>query len=882
MASTAERTRLAEQNAGKANWRRWGAYLSERAWGTVREDYSAGGDAWNFFPHDHARSRAYRWSEDGIGGFCDDKQLLCLAVALWNGQDPILKERMFGLTNGEGKHGEDVKEYYFFLDGTPTYSYMKMLYKYPQVAYPYKLLVDQNGQRDQQQPEYELIDALRAEFAAGQYFDVVIEYAKAGPEDVLCRITAYNRSSHAAPLHILPHLWYRNTWSWVPGAPRYTIQASGPGAAHTQHPGLEERWWYVRTADGTPLDLMFTENDTNLARLWPPSKNQVPYVKDGINDAVVSGVATAVNAQQGSKAAGHAQAVVPPGGAFTVQVRFTDRQQSDPFAGFDSVFDARRAEADEFYAALAPAGLSADAALVLRQGFAGLLWSKQYYHYDVWRWLMGDRSEPDPPRERWGGRNHTWTHLANADVILMPDTWEYPWYASWDLAFHCVAMARIDPDFAKYQLLLMTREWYQRGDGQAPAYEWNFDDVNPPVLAWAALRVYQIERAATGVGDLPFLEEMFHSLMLNFNWWLNRKDPDGRNIFGGGFLGMDNSGVFDRNRPAGTLSQSDGTSWMGKFCADMLNISLELALRNPVYENMAIKYFEHFLYLAHAMTNMKGAGIHLWNDQDSFFYDVVQLNADMITLRVRSMVGLVPLYALSLLQWHALDQLDTFQKRIQWFLQHRRTLTDLVQLDVADNQHPALIAILNPDRLKAILQRMLDPAEFLSDYGVRALSRYHLAHPYTFPPDGGTITYVPADSRDRLFGGNSNWRGPIWFPVNYLLIRALEDYGAHYGDRLKVECPIGSGHQCTLSEVAQQIAHRLLNIVLRDPGEGGRRGVFGGDAYFNDDPNWRDCIPFYEYFHGDTGAGVGAGHQTGWTALVTSLILDYGAPDGKS
>jgi hypothetical protein len=882
MAGTAEQQRLLEQGSAKADWQRWGPYLSERAWGTVREDYSADGDAWNYFPHDHARSRAYRWSEDGIGGWCDGKQHICLAVALWNERDPILKERMFGLTNGQGNHGEDVKEYYFYLEGTPTHSYMKMLYKYPQVAYPYEELVEVNGRRSQAEPEYELYDALRDAFTANRYFDIFVEYAKVNPEDTLCRITAVNRGPDPTPIHILPHLWYRNTWTWHPGRQRPVIEAVGPGAAHTEGPVVGERWWYARTADGHALDLWFAENETNLQRLYGVP-NPTPYVKDGINDALVGSKAGCVNDHAGSKMAGHAHGVVAPGKSFTVQVRFSAEPQDDPFAGFDAALAGRIAETWAFYAALEPAQLGDDERQVARQAFAGLLWSKQFYHYDVQRWLEGDPGQPPPPDPRWHGRNVQWKHLNNDDVILMPDAWEYPWYASWDLAFHSAVMALIDPNFAKQQLLLMVREWYQHGNGDVPAYEWNFDDINPPVLAWAALRVFRLDRDATGSGDLAFLEEMFHGLALSLNWWLNRKDPDGRDIFGGGFLGMDNIGVFDRDKPlpdGDTLSQSDGTSWVGKFCANMLAIALELAVWDPAYENSAIKYFEHFLYIAHAMTNMSGEGIDLWDAQDRFFYDVVHLaSGDNIPLRVHSMVGLVPLFAVTAAHPGQYGKLQTFTEREQWFLAHRPNLTDLVaRLGEPGEQGTLLIALVDQAKLEAILERVLDESEFLSDYGIRALSRYHLEHPFVFTVGGQTfdIHYVPGVSDSRLFGGNSNWRGPIWFPANHLLIRAIEEFGYYYGDRVKVAFPTGSERDCTLQEVARELSRRLIRIFLRDPVHGGRRAVLGANDYFQNDPNWRDYIPFHEYFHGDTGAGLGASHQTGWTASVASLIWDHG------
>lgn len=881
MSANPEKDRLTDHDARRADWQHWGTYLSERAWGTVREDYSADGDAWNYFPHDHARSRVYRWNEDGIGGFCDDKQYLCLAVALWNEKDPILKERMFGLSNLQGNHGEDVKEYYFFLDGTPTHSYMRMVYKYPQVEFPYDDLVAENGRRNQSQPEYELFDSIKDTFLANRYFDVFIEYAKAGPEDILCRITAHNRGPDAAPIHLLPHLWYRNRWSWDEGYAREVIRAIGPGAATSKHDSLGERFWYARASDGQPVELLFTENETNFKRI-DHSPNKSPYVKDGIHNAVVERQAAAVNHAQGSKLAGHAHAVVPAGGEFSVEVRFSPTSLAEPFADFDTVFKTRLAEADAFYAALHPATFGPDQELVGRQAFAGLLWSKQYYHYDVWRWLKGDPTQPPPPDARWKGRNHRWKELHNADVILMPDTWEYPWYATWDLSFHCVAMAHVDPQFAKQQLRRLGYEWYQHANGQFPAYEWDFDDVNPPVTGWAAWRVYQVDRDARGgVGDTEFLKEIFQNEMLNFSFWLNRKDSAGRDIFGGGFLGMDNIGVFDRDKPlpdGGQLEQSDGTSWMALYCITMLTISAELAKSDPIYQNMATKYFEHFLYIAHAMTNIEGAGIDLWDPQDQFFYDVILLpSGKSIPLRIHSMVGLVPLFAVFAPTPNKTHHLDAFLERAHWFVDHRPDLLKNVApvLTVGDNDHK-LMSILTTERLTAVLRRMLDPAEFFSDYGIRALSRYHLDHPYEFELDGHdySVKYLPAESDSRLFGGNSNWRGPIWFPVNYMIVRSLHEFALFYGDEFKVECPTGSGQMLALDEVAHFIAHRLTTIFLRDA-KTGRRAVFGDNEYFQTDPHWRDCIMFSEYFNGDTGAGVGASHQTGWTALVVSLLYEY-------
>ncbi|HZZ72289.1 MAG TPA: glucosidase [Pirellulales bacterium] len=879
---TAEHARLLEHRAGKVNWKRWGTYVAERAWGTVREDYSADGDSWRYFPHEHARLRAYRWNEDGIGGFCDEKQNLCLALAFWNERDPILKERLFGLTNPQGNHGEDVKEYYFFLDGTPTHSYMKMVYKYPQATYPYEELVAVNQQRSQLQGEFELFDALQETFEANRYFDIFIEYAKANPEDVLCRVTAINRGPDPAPLHILPHLWYRNRWSWTVGAQRPAIQVIGSAAACANAPNVGPRWWYLRASDAQPVSLLFTENETNFQRL-NGAENQSPFVKDGIHDAVVHGLAERVNPQRGSKVAGQAHAQIAAGGSFTVEIRFTAEPFAEPFADFDAVFAARQAEADQFHAAIQPPNLDDEELRIVRQGFAGLLWSKQYYHYDVFTWLKGDETRPTPPPERWRGRNATWKALHNSDVVLMPDTWEYPWYASWDLAFHCVAVARIDVDLAKEQLLRMGYEWYQHVNGQVPAYEWNFDDVNPPVIGWAAWRVYQIEMEQCGAGDLSFLKEVFQSEMLNFSFWVNRKDSAGRDVFGGGFLGMDNIGCFDRDTPlqdGNILEQSDGTSWMALYCATMLSIATELARHEPFYQNMAVKYFEHFLYIAHAMTNMDGAGIHLWDAQDQFFYDaILHSTGEVFPLRLRSMVGLVPLFAVRAAPPVKSEGTDLFAERADWFLDHRPDLLkNVAPVGIPGQDGTKLLAIFSLERLQAVLKRMLDPAEFLSDFGIRALSRYHLDHPFVFDACGEelTVKYLPGESDSRLFGGNSNWRGPIWFPVNYMIVHSLHEFYRYYGDAVKVECPTGSGQMCTLLEVAQELVCRLNKLFLPDPQRGGFRPAVGPHDYFQTDPQWRDYLPFYEYFHGDSGLGLGASHQTGWTALIVSLLYEFG------
>ncbi len=874
-----ERRRLAEINHPGIPWRRWGPYLSERQWGTVREDYSPGGSAWDSFPHDVARSRAYRWGEDGLLGISDDQGLLCFALALWNGADPILKERLFGLTGLEGNHSEDVKEYYFFLDNTPTHAYMKALYKYPQRAFPYNDLVEENRRRTRQDPEYELIDT--GVFAANRYFDVTIEYAKAGPEDILIRITAANRGPEAAPLHVLPTLLFRDEWSWNRGHKKPELWRAAPSAdtdastqtVQTRHEEMPD-YWFV--CDGAP-PLLFTENETNFVRLWGVP-NPSPYVKDGIDAAVVHGNADAVNpAEQGTKVAAHYQFTIAPSATKTVLLRLSTDLPDAPFDSADALFARRQGEADQFYAVLDRGESSADARLVQRQAFAGLLWSKKFYHYDVQEWLDGDPGLPAPPPQRKQGRNHEWRHLNNHDIIAMPDTWEYPWFAAWDLAFHCIPMALIDPEFAKHQLVLLGHEWYMHPNGQYPAYEWAFDDVNPPVHAWAAWRVYKIEQRITGRADRAFLERVFHKLVLNFTWWVNRKDPEGRNVFQGGFLGLDNIGVFDRSAAlptGGHLEQADGTAWMGMFCLNMLSISLELAREDHVYEDLATKFFEHFMYIAAATNNIGGTNIPLWDDEDSFFYDVLHLpTGTEVPLKVRSLVGLIPLFAVETIDPELLETLPDFRVRLEWFLHNKPDMASLVsRWHEPGMGERRLLGLVRGHRMKCLLRRMLDPHEFLSKHGVRAMSRYHADHPYSLDVDGmtHTVRYDPAESRSGLFGGNSNWRGPVWFPVNYLLIESLQQYHHYYGDDFLVECPTGSGNKITLKAIATELSHRLASLFLRDAN--GRRAVFGENELFQTDPLWRDLVPFYEYFHGDTGAGLGASHQTGWTALIAKLL----------
>ena len=878
---TKEELRLKEARERSAHWKRWGPYLAERQWGTVREDYSPHGTAWDFFPHDHARSRAYRWGEDGLGGITDNHGRLCFALALWNGHDPILKERLFGLTGPEGNHGEDVKEYYFYLDSTPTHSYMKFLYKYPQAAFPYGTLIEENGRRDRQAPEFELIDT--GVFDGDRYFDVLVEYAKAAPDDLLIRVTAVNRGPGEATLHLLPTLWYRNTWSWNPAGPERPVLRPGVATAghvviEGEHPSLGARWLYC---EGAP-ELRFTENETNTERLWR-APNRARYVKDGIGRSVVAGERDAVNpAAVGTKAAAYHRWTLAPGESRTTRLRLANTPiPGDPFGReFDSTCTRRLAEADEFYATVIPKALSDDAKSVMRQAFAGLLWSKQFYHYDVRRWLEGDPGSPPPPPERWQGRNREWLHLYNEDVVSMPDKWEYPWYAAWDLAFHMIPLALIDPDFAKAQLVLFLREWYMHPNGQIPAYEWAFGDVNPPVHAWAALRVYRIERRLRGRGDRAFLERVFHKLLLNFTWWVNRKDAEGKNVFQGGFLGLDNIGVFDRSAPlptGGHIEQSDGTSWMGMYCLNMLAIALELAKEDPAYEDVASKFFEHFVYIAHAMHDLGGEGNNLWDEEDGFYYDILHTNGAARSLRVRSMVGLIPLFAVETLEPEVVEKLHGFKRRMQWFIDNHPEFREHVQMVAKPGVGSRrLLSIVSREQLPRVLGYMLDEAEFLSPHGIRAVSRYHQEHPYVLRLGGmeHRVDYEPAESSSGLFGGNSNWRGPVWFPVNYLLIESLQKFHYFYGDSLKIECPTGAGAKLNLWQVAAELSRRLTRIFLR--GRDGRRPVYGHTEKFQRDPHWRDMVLFYEYFHGDDGAGIGASHQTGWTGLVAKLLQQSG------
>jgi hypothetical protein len=874
----AERDRL--QTGGA--WRRWGPYVTERQWGTVREDYSPDGSAWDFTTHDMARSKAYRWGEEGIAGICDDGQRLCLALAVWNGRDRILKERMFGLSGEEGNHGEDVKEYYFYLDATPTHSYLKMLYKYPQGEFPYERLVEENRRRGKHDPEFELIDS--GVLDGNRYFDVVVEYAKSAPNDILARFTVHNRGPEAAEIHLIPQLWFRNTWAFglTDGKPTLRAGDGGDGwqAIVAEHIELGR---LVLCCEGQP-DLLFCDNETNDQRLFGlegPSR----YPKDAINARVVGNNADTVNPKQvGTKAAVWYRLRVAPRESAVVRLRLRDGTPAGCFDGFDGVVRDRIAEADEFYGELQANIEDPDRRLVQRQALAGMLWSTQFYYYDVTRWLNGDPGQPPPLPERRHGRNARWEHLNNADIVSMPDTWEYPWYAAWDLAFHCIPLTLIDPEFAKSQLVLITREWYMHPNGQLPAYEWGFDDVNPPVHAWAAWRVFQIDRKQRGgKGDLAFLERVFHKLLLNFTWWVNRKDVDENNIFQGGFLGLDNIGLFDRSKPlpaGGHINQADGTSWMAMYSLNLMRIALELALTDRVYEDIATKFFEHFLYIARAMTNVAGDGIGLWDEEDGFYYDVLATeDGQRIALKIRSLVGLIPLFAVEVLEPELLRQLPEFAGRLQWVMDNRPELAALVsRWREPGRGERRLLSLLRGHRIKCLLRRMLDPAEFLSDHGVRSLSRVYLDHPYSFECSGRKyeVRYTPAESDSDLFGGNSNWRGPIWFPVNYLLIESLHKFHHYYGDDFKIECPTGSGTYLTILEVAEELSRRLVGIFLLD-GDA-RRAVFGGVERFNQDPHFRDCVPFHEYFDGDTGRGVGASHQTGWTGLVAKLLQPRRAP----
>jgi hypothetical protein len=878
----AEQQRLAENKSPDEPWHFWGPYLAERAWGTVREDYSANGDAWNYFPHDHARSRVYRWNEDGLGGICDQKQRLCFAFAFWNERDPFLKERLFGVTGPQGNHGEDVKEVYWYLDNTPSHSLMRMTYRYPQAAFPYGQLISQSGLRSKMEGELELWDT--GVLADNRFFDIAIEYAKAGPYDLLIRAIATNRGPDPAVLHLLPTIWFRNTWRWGRDNRMPNLQETAEidpniDIIEATHHVLDPYNLYCQGAE----ELLFTENESNLERLWGVP-NPTPFVKDSINDAIISGRPEFVNPNRvGTKAAAHYRFEIAPNKTASIRLRLKRKDiscEEAPFADFDEIFVRRSMEADDFYATLAPSCLSKEHCGIQRQALAGMLWTKQFYHYIIEEWLQGDPAQPSPPPERQEGRNAEWHHLYNERVMSMPDKWEFPWYASWDLAFHCLPLALVDPQFAKAQLDIIVREWYQHPNGQVPAYEWNFSDVNPPVLAWAAWRVFQIERKHTGKGDRAFLETVFHKMLIAFTWWVNRKDSEGNNIFQGGFLGLDNIGVFDRNAqlPDGTqLEQSDGTSWMGMFSLNLMRIAIELARENPVYENIATKFFEHFLSIAAAMNNLGGKGIGLWDEEDEFYYDVLRTpGGRYLPLRVRSLVGLLPLLAVETIQPQLIESLPGFKDRLEWYLTHRPDLASLV----SRWQEPGmgerrLVALTRGHRMKRLLRRMLDPNEFLGDYGIRSVSKFHKEHPYVLTVRGEDkiVHYEPGESQTGMFGGNSNWRGPVWFPINYLLIESLQQFHHYYGDDFKVECPTGSGVFMTLKEIANELSNRLIKIWLRDENQQRpfARASIGADQTHDHDRYW-----FHEYFHGDTGAGLGASHQTGWTGLVAKLIQQQG------
>ena len=864
-----DRPRSAESVRGCAEWQLWGPYLSERQWGTVREDYSPSGNAWEYFPHDHARSRAYRWGEDGIAGFSDHQQRLCLSLALWNHQDPILKERLFGLTNGEGNHGEDVKELYYYLDATPSHSYLKMLYKYPQQSFPYTELVEENRRRGVQGHEFELMDT--GVFDDGRYFDVFVEYAQVEPGDILMRITLHNRGLEVAPIQVLPQLLFRNTWSWTGQHAKPEIYLGGDHAV-ARHESLGTHYYY---ANGSP-QWLFTENETNTPLLYGSTARG--YFKDAFHALLTRGESTVNPLHRGTKCAPRYRLTIAAGGQVALELRLRKLPIKNPFEDFENLVALRAQEADEFYAHLQQDIADSDARLVQRQAFAGMIWSKQFFYLDMREWLKGDPLQVPPPAERRSGRNHEWEHLNNADIISMPDKWEYPWYAAWDLAFHTVPFALIDPEFAKQQLMLLTREWYMHPNGQIPAYEWAFGDVNPPVHAWAAWRVFQLDRKRRkDAGDIQFLERVFHKLLLNFTWWVNRKDAEGRNVFQGGFLGLDNIGVFDRGAPlptGGHIDQADGTSWMAMYAVNLMRIALELAKHNSVYEDIATKFFEHFLQIAGAMNNVGGAGIGLWDETDEFFYDVLHLPDDRkIPLKIRSMVGLIPLFAVETLEPDLLDRVPAFRARLEWFLKYRPDLAGLVSYwSVEGKGGRRLLSLLRGHRMKRVLKRMLDETEFLSDWGIRALSKVHDQDPYVYHINDMdlTVRYAPGESTSGVFGGNSNWRGPIWFPLNYLLIESLQKFHHYYGDDFRIECPTGSGVLLSIKEVAEEITRRLTRIFLKS--SDGWRPVFAQYPLLQHGPHFRDYVLFHEYFDGDSGRGVGASHQTGWTGLIAKLL----------
>ena len=865
---TNEQKRLNAAREAGVPWKKWGPYLSERQWGTVREDYSQDGNAWNYFTHDQSRSRTYRWGEDGLAGISDDKQQLCFALALWNGRDPILKERLFGLTNSEGNHGEDVKEYYFYLDSTPTHSYMKYLYKYPQQEFPYRNLAETNRHRSRQEMEYELLDT--GVFDGDRYFDVFVEYAKADPEDMLIRITVHNRGPEKAELHLLPTLWFRNTWLWDGNAAKPTLRQAGERAVAASHEKLAPR---TLSCQGNP-ELLFTENESNASRLWGQA-NSSPYVKDAFHTYVISGVREAVNpAKTGTKAAAHYRLEVPAGGSKVVRLRLSEKPPAEPFDKFEEIFAARLADADEFYTRVAPHSLNEDERRVHRQALAGMLWGKQYYYFDLDRWLEEHKAHPMVGTFNRKTRNMEWFHMLNSDVISMPDKWEYPWYAAWDLAFHTVALSMVDFDFAKEQLLLMLRTLYSHPSGQIPAYEWNFSDANPPVHAWATLFLYNMEREL-GRTDIRFLERSFQSLMLNFNWWVNRKDPEGRNVFAGGFLGLDNIGVFDRSAPlpeGGHLDQADGTAWMAIYCQNMFDIALALTEYDSVYEDIAYRFLENFVWITYAMDRIGDQHNQMWDPVDGFFYDVLRLpNGEAMRLKVRSMVGLLPLCAASVFEPGVAARHPRMMELIELFRKRHPDVVEHVaptQGKFAGYKNRRLLSVCNKEKLERILAYLLDENEFFGPYGIRSVSRYHLEHPFVFDLGGQeyNVQYLPAESDTGMFGGNSNWRGPVWMPVNFLLVRSLLNLYQFYGDDFKAECPKGSGKYLTLFDIAKEITHRIASIFLRDAD--GKRPLYGGTEKFQEDPHWKDYILFYEYFHGDNGAGLGASHQTGWTGTI--------------
>lgn len=873
---TKEEKRLKEDREKKSYWRRWGPYLSERQWGTVREDYSSYGTAWEYLSHEDSRSRAYRWGEDGIAGISDNHQRLCFAISLWNGQDPIIKERLFGLTGNEGNHGEDVKEYYYYLDNTPSHSYMKYLYKYPQEEFPYTKLVEENKQRGRLEPEYELIDT--GIFEDNRYYDVFVEYAKKSSEDILIRINIVNRGDEECQLHALPALWFKNDWSWFPNKTKPSIKLAKENddifTIQTKHPELEDMWFYCES----PRELLFTENETNMNKLFG-TKNTSACVKDGINDYIVNGLKDSVNPEpEGTKFSPCYLMHFNPGESRELKFRLSkSKNLKTPFGKqFDETFLSRKNEADEFYKKVCNFPIEEDIRNIQRQSFSGMLWAKQFYNYVVEEWLEGDPTFPPPPEERKNGRNHNWTHLYADDVLSMPDKWEYPWFASWDTAFHTIPLSMVDPDFAKRQLTRLTREWYMHPNGQIPAYEWAFGDVNPPVHAWGAWRVYKIERKIYGVSDKLFLESVFQKLLLNFTWWVNRKDTKGNNIFQGGFLGLDNVGVFDRSAAlpsGGYMEQADGTSWMGMYALNMLTMALELAKDNKSYEDIASKFFEHFLYISDAINNLGESGTGLWDENDGFYYDILNLpDGQQIPLKIRSMVGLIPLFAVMTIEQEVMDSLPGFKRRMEWFTNNRHDLVTQCAMGKGDRHERRFLSITNQFKLRRILEKMLDEEEFLSPYGVRSLSKYHQKNPYILKLNGTEyrVDYEPAESTTGLFGGNSNWRGPVWVPVNFLIIESLQKFHHFLGDSFKVECPTGSGNLLNLWEVSLELSHRLTKIFTKDGN--GRRPVYGGVEKFQTDPHWKDLITFNEYFHGDNGAGIGASHQTGWTGLIAKLI----------